>query len=473
MNVPFVSHLNRRQALSLLGGAGASAFLSGGMGETARAANSCVALAAAQTEGPYWVEEMLNRSDIRVDPSDGSVRPGATLTLTLNIQEITGSSCDPLSGAHVDIWHCDATGLYSDVAANRTVGKKFLRGYQITGDDGVVQFTTIYPGWYSGRTVHIHVRIRTYSGTQVYDAFTAQIFFDDTLTDQIFQSTAPYSTRGARDTRNTNDMVLTQTRGATVFASLTQTAGGYAGSATIGVNLKTVASAVPSITSGGVVSAASYAAGVAPGSWHAIFGTNLAASTRTLTGADVVNGNLPTSLGGVTVLVNNKPGYISYISSTQVNFQAPEDASAGSVTVAVTNSAGTSPGVSAAMQTYLPAFFAVGNYAVAVLLDGTVINGVSAGVQPGQIIELYGTGFGPTNPAVAPGVIPQAAAPLANDVAITIGGAAAKVSFAGIAAAGLYQFNLVVPALAEGDYEVVASLQSQRTQPGLLLKIRN
>src|SRR3954471_3525491 len=119
MKIPATSLLHRRHAIALLGGAGASAFL-GGSAETARAANSCVALAEAQTEGPYWVEEMLNRSDIRVDPSDGSVRPGTLLTLALNVQEVTGGGCGPLAGAHVDIWHCDAAGLYSDVAANRT-----------------------------------------------------------------------------------------------------------------------------------------------------------------------------------------------------------------------------------------------------------------------------------------------------------------------------------------------------------------
>ncbi|MDQ2948089.1 MAG: hypothetical protein M3Y27_19490, partial [Acidobacteriota bacterium] len=188
---------------------------------------------------------MLNRTDIRVDPSDGSVKPGVLLALSINIRENSGSNCSPLVGAHVDLWHCDAAGLYSDVAANGTVGKKFLRGYQITDDSGNAQFTTIYPGWYSGRAIHIHVRIRTNSGSQQLDQFTAQLFFDDTLTDQIF-TLAPYNTRRARDTRNSNDMVLT-----------------------------------------------SYQAGVSPGAWITIFGQNLAASTHSLTTAELVNGALP------------------------------------------------------------------------------------------------------------------------------------------------------------------------------------
>src|SRR5437764_12846452 len=169
--------LNRRRTLALLGGAGMLA-VTGKLSEMNAEAATCVNLAGAQTEGRYWVEENLNRSDIRTDPSDGSIRPGVPLNLKINIVNESGTTCVPLSGAKVDIWHCDAAGIYSDEAANNSVGKKFLRGYQITDDNGSVQFTTIYPGWYSGRTVHIHVRIRTYSGSTLLDNFTAQIFFD-------------------------------------------------------------------------------------------------------------------------------------------------------------------------------------------------------------------------------------------------------------------------------------------------------
>src|SRR5438045_3731866 len=118
--------INRRRTLALLAGAGAGAIL-GPAGEgDAEAAITCVPVAAAQTEGPYWVEEKLQRSDIRVDLSDGSVKPGVLLALTINVQEVTTAGCTPLAGAQVDIWHCDAAGLYSDEAANNTVGKRFL-----------------------------------------------------------------------------------------------------------------------------------------------------------------------------------------------------------------------------------------------------------------------------------------------------------------------------------------------------------
>ena len=113
------------------------------------------------TEGPYWVEEQLNRSDIRQDPSNGTTKAGTPLTLQINVYQSNTSGCVPVSNAMVDIWHCDAAGLYSDEAANNTVGQKFLRGFQMTDSNGTVTFTTIYPGWYNGRAVHIHVRVRT------------------------------------------------------------------------------------------------------------------------------------------------------------------------------------------------------------------------------------------------------------------------------------------------------------------------
>jgi protocatechuate 3,4-dioxygenase beta subunit len=153
-----------------------------------------------------------------------------------------------LKGAQIDIWHCDATGLYSDESANNTVGKKFLRGYQLTDENGLVNFTTIYPGWYSGRTVHIHGKVRTFSadGTASY-AFNTQLFFDDTLSDQVF-ATAPYNTHPNRDTVNSTDMVYNGTDqgaatpdahdlGEKMLLTLTKDGDGYKTSLNIGVDL--------------------------------------------------------------------------------------------------------------------------------------------------------------------------------------------------------------------------------------------
>lgn len=161
-----------------------------------------------QTEGPYFVDTQLNRSDIRSEPSDGTVRPGALLALTFVVARV-GDTCAPLPGAVVDIWHCDAAGVYSgvnDFNFGSTTGQQFLRGYQVTDERGVATFTTIYPGWYSGRTVHIHFKIRAADGGRNYE-FTSQLYFDDALTDQV-HTLEPYRSRGVRNTRNDNDGIF-------------------------------------------------------------------------------------------------------------------------------------------------------------------------------------------------------------------------------------------------------------------------
>lgn len=456
---------SRRRTLAMLGGAGALAATGKLNGAT------CVSLAGAQTEGPYWVEENLNRSDIRTDPSDGSIRPGVLLNLKVNLVNESGSTCVPLTGARVDIWHCDAGGIYSDEAQNNSSGKKFLRGYQTTDDNGAVNFTTIYPGWYSGRTVHIHFRIRTYSGSTKLDEFVAQIFFDDTITDTVFKN-APYNTRPSRDTRNANDMVVTGTNnGSVVYADLTQTALGYAATATIGVNVKTPAASAPTITQAGVVNGASFKDGIAAGSWVAIFGQNLAAGTHALTSDDLVSGNMPISLGGVGVSINNKAAFLYYVSPTQINVLAPADASTGAVSVTVTNSSGTSAAVGATLLTAAPALFASNGNVAAVRADGTVVDGSTVTAKAGDVLELFGTGFGVTSPVVTPGVVFQGSAPLVTPATVTIGGVAAVVSYSGLVGTGLYQINVTVPALAAGTYPVIATVGGASSQSGVMLKI--
>ena len=146
--------LSRREALALLGTAGI-AMLAGRASWTAAAepALSCVA-SPEQTEGPYFVDERLDRSDIRADPADGSVSAGLPLALNLVISSVAAGTCAPLAGAMVDVWHCDVAGAYSDARdpGFNTLGRKFLRGYQVADAAGRVRFTTIYPGWYDGRT---------------------------------------------------------------------------------------------------------------------------------------------------------------------------------------------------------------------------------------------------------------------------------------------------------------------------------
>lgn len=122
---------------------------------------SCVTKPAL-TEGPFFVDELLNRSDIRSDPASGTVKAGVPFKLTINVYRAGASACTPIMGAYVDVWHCDGLGAYSDVSAGMgnpdTRGQKFLRGYQVTDANGSVTFSTIYPGYYAGRTTHIHYK---------------------------------------------------------------------------------------------------------------------------------------------------------------------------------------------------------------------------------------------------------------------------------------------------------------------------
>jgi protocatechuate 3,4-dioxygenase beta subunit len=185
-----------------------------------------------RTEGPYFVDEKWNRSDIRSDPTTNVVKAGTQLTLSFRVTSVANGGCAVLPNAQVDIWHCDAGGLYSDESANNTVGQKFLRGYQLSDSGGLAKFVTIYPGWYSGRTVHIHFKIRM----NAYE-FTSQLFVDDTLTDTVFQP-APYNTRGTRNTRNANDGIYNQNNtGGQLLLALTQNGSAYDAVFDIGVNV--------------------------------------------------------------------------------------------------------------------------------------------------------------------------------------------------------------------------------------------
>jgi protocatechuate 3,4-dioxygenase beta subunit len=159
-----MQHRNRREILKSLGGAAAFAGMGLGLGHRLLAQSCSLMPSPALTEGPYFVEEILNRSDITVDPTDGSVQPGFPLTLNINLKQVTSCALVPLTGVYVDIWHANAAGVYSDQAANNTSGLKFLRGYQATDRQGAVRFQTVFPGWYQGRAVHIHAKVRIFNG---------------------------------------------------------------------------------------------------------------------------------------------------------------------------------------------------------------------------------------------------------------------------------------------------------------------
>lgn len=236
------SDLSRRAVLALLGAAGA-AMLGGrshAQPDSARSIGgklpACV-MTPEQTEGPYFVDERLNRSDIRGDPADGSVRAGVPLTLELHVASIGSAGCTPLAGAIVDVWHCDAEGVYSDVAdpGFRTIGKKFLRGYQVTDANGSVRFTTIYPGWYRGRAVHIHVKVRAKARAGRSHDFTSQLYFDDSITDRV-HAQQPYASKGQRTLKNDGDGIF-RNGGRHLMLSLAEGAQGYAATFDLGLQI--------------------------------------------------------------------------------------------------------------------------------------------------------------------------------------------------------------------------------------------
>jgi protocatechuate 3,4-dioxygenase beta subunit len=190
-----------------------------------------------QTEGPYFVNEKLNRSDIRSEPSDHSIKQGVPLRLAFHVSRIDGSTCNPLNAAVVDVWHCDALGVYSDARdpGFDTRGKKFLRGYQVTNTNGVAEFLTIYPGWYAGRAVHIHFKIRTDPSSRRAFEFTSQLYFDESITDQIYKQ-APYNSKGTRTTTNDNDSIFRR-GGKQLMPALTKDTQGYRAKFEIGLRI--------------------------------------------------------------------------------------------------------------------------------------------------------------------------------------------------------------------------------------------
>jgi protocatechuate 3,4-dioxygenase beta subunit len=208
MNRPLIN--TRRRLLLGQTAVGASLVMGGPLARAALGNRSTVDV----TEGPYFVDELLNRSDIRVDPTDGSTQAGLLLLLSVSVSTLdtTTGVTKPLPGAHVDLWHCNAMGLYSDVSANGTVGKKFLRGYQVSNSQGKVQFRSIYPGWYSGRSPHIHCKVRQFASGVQTSALTTQFFFDEQLTQLIYtDSNLAYHTHGLPDQPHVTDQVYTGT----------------------------------------------------------------------------------------------------------------------------------------------------------------------------------------------------------------------------------------------------------------------
>jgi protocatechuate 3,4-dioxygenase beta subunit len=219
--------LSRRESLLAAGGLIAAALMpeaaeaaGDGPSAVATGAVSCV-LTPEMTEGPYYVPSEKVRRDI----TEG--RPGVPLELRLTV--VNASTCKPIKGAVVDIWHADAIGVYSGAVANNP-GTNFMRGVQKTDANGLALFESVYPGWYQGRAVHIHVKVHL-GGNVVH---TGQFFFNDALTDTVYRR-APYNTRPDRDMRNTSDSIF-RNGGSRSMLKVTKLGSGYRGAIAMGVH---------------------------------------------------------------------------------------------------------------------------------------------------------------------------------------------------------------------------------------------
>jgi protocatechuate 3,4-dioxygenase beta subunit len=193
-------------------GAGPAAVASGAV--------ACV-LTPEQTEGPYYIAGEKLRRDI----TEG--RPGVPLLLRLRV--VDASTCRPIPHAAVDIWHADALGIYSGFGSGAR-SRTFMRGIQRTDATGLARFRTVYPGWYRGRTVHIHVKVHV-AGNVVH---TGQLYFPDSFTDRVFRR-KPYSRRPHRTTRNASDFVFAQ-GGRRSMLKLRKAGEAYVGRITMGVH---------------------------------------------------------------------------------------------------------------------------------------------------------------------------------------------------------------------------------------------
>jgi uncharacterized protein (TIGR03437 family) len=250
------------------------------------------------------------------------------------------------------------------------------------------------------------------------------------------------------------------------------------------VRMLTPATAAPSISPAGVVPASSTVNTIQAGQWVSIYGSKLAGTTATWTG------NFPTTLGGTSVTIDGKPAYLSYVSPTQINLQAPDDGATGTVPVAVTTATGTATST-VTLARVAPAFLLLDGRHVAGLIlrsngsgaygggtydiigpTGNSLGYPTVAAKAGDVIELFATGCGPTNPTVPAGQAFAGVAWTVDPVTLKLGGVSVTPSFAGISSTGLYQFNLTIPAgLGPGDVSLAVTVGGSQSQTGVVISL--
>jgi len=446
-----------------------SALAAGGAFFTQRGAFAqALTLTPAQTEGPYYPNQLPLDQDNDLLVIKDNITPGVGTVAWLSgrILDRTGQ---PVRNAVIEIWQADNVGSYihTQGALNGQRDSNF-QGYGKfeTSSNGLYLFRTIKPGLYPGRVRHVHAKVTLPGGRSL----TTQLYVEgETSGNDGVLNGVPAAQRSA------------------VVKPWTAIAGSSIGALAVNWDVvmdytpaETPAAARPTLVSmAGVTHGATLRAGAASGSWVTLFGSALSTTTRTWGASDIVNGRLPEALDGVSVRINNQPASVYYISPTQVNVLAPEATSDGNVQVTVTNSAGTSDPVTVNFQRFAPGFFqfpaeniaAVRPSGALVAATGAIESATTVPARPGETILLYATGLGPTSPAFAANQTIATPAPTSNSVRVLIHNQLAPVAFAGLVSPGLYQLNVTVPDLPDGDYPVTAEVAGVRTAKMVKLRI--
>src|SRR5262249_38338753 len=347
-------YMNRRNFLSALGMSSAFFTVRGAFAEA-------LVQTPAQTEGPYYPDHLPLDQDNDLLIINDAITPavGQIAWVSGRVLDASGS---PIRGAVVEIWQADDHGAYihsRSPIANRDINFQGYGKFE-TASTGEYLFRTVKPGLYPGRTRHVHMIINVPGRS--------------TLTTQLYVQGEPQNNsdgvlNGIRDTAARSSVIVPWT--AIESSRIGELAARF--DIVMGMTPEDAPSGPkPTLAKrSAVVNAAAFQQGVAPGAWTSIFGDNLAAATRTWNDADMVDGKLPASLDGVSVMINNKPAAIQFISPKQINVQAPSDDSTGPVQVTVTTAAGASDPVTATMQPLLPGFFRFEqDYLKAIRADG-------------------------------------------------------------------------------------------------------